>query len=158
MSDFNWNTFDSQTALDENPPLDYEVAPAGWYPTMVIEGEWKDTNGKSGPGRMLVLVAEIIDGPYKGKRCWNNFNLINSNPKAVAIAKGGIGSLGVACGVLRPRGFEEFFRKPVMAKWTVTPATDAYPAKNEVKEWKPMFAAPAQVAAPADPNRKPWEK
>jgi len=158
MSDFSWNTYDADAALADNPPMDFEPIPAGWYPTVITSGEWKDVRNN---GRMLVLAAEVVDGQHKGRKCWNNFNLVNANPKAVSIAKGTLGALCVAAGITHPRSESELFGRPVLAHWTVVPAGD-YPAKNEIKDYKPLnarpAAAPAQTTAAPDSGKKPWEK
>jgi hypothetical protein len=158
MSDFNWNEFDAQKSLDENPPQSFEPIPAGWYPTVITGSEWKATKSS---GRMLVLVAECLDPKYKSKKCWINLNLINSSEKAVAIAKGQIGQLALSIGVNHPRAESELYNKPVSAHWVVIPEGD-YPAKNEIKEWAPIGGAPAATKAPDAPaatptNKKPWE-
>lgn len=180
MSDFNWNGFDAEKAVEENPPRNYEPVQTGWYPTIIIDGEWKPTNGKSGPGRMLVLQAEIVEGQHKGSHCWTNFNLVNNNPAAVKIAEGLIGQLAVSVGVLHPRDHSELCRRPVLAKWALSPEkketedSPGYPAKNEIKEFK-RIGSVANTAAPSTPaarpeataaatapdqvsNKKPWEK
>jgi len=164
MSDFNWNNFDAQRSVEENPPISFEPVPAGWYPTIITSAEWKPTNGQSGPGEMLVLTASIIDGEYKGKRCWNNLNLKNNSDTAVKIAKANLGQLAIAIGTLHPKHESELLNKPTSAYWSVTPESKGYPAKNEVKEWKPLNGEKSFASATTEPisgivsNKKPWEK
>lgn len=170
MSDFNWNTFDPNRATEESPAMSFEPVPVGWYPTIINSTEWKKTNGASGPGEMLVLACEIIDGQYKAKKCWENLNLKNSNQDTVRIARGSLGRLTLSIGLTHPKNESELCRKPVLAYWGLSKPSKDFPPKNEIKDWKPideqtpdMFeppvSTPGGVGAPApSPNKKPWEK
>ena len=61
----------------------YGAIPDGSYPAMITEYQYKET--KSG-GQMLVLTVEVIDGPCKGRKVWENLNVVNKNETAQNIA------------------------------------------------------------------------
>jgi hypothetical protein len=69
---------------------DYELIPEGVYEGKVTNAELKET--KSG-GKMVVLEFTTEKG-----KLWENFNIVNSNPKAEEIGKGKLKTLLVYAG------------------------------------------------------------
>jgi hypothetical protein len=64
--------------------------PDGKYICNVTDAGMKDT--KSG-GMMIVATFTVRDGEHKGRKVFHNFNVENSNAKAVEIGMGQIKSL-----------------------------------------------------------------
>ena len=70
-------------ASTEDYSNNYGAIPNGSYPVMITQYEYKKT--KAG-GDMLALTVEIIDGTHKGRKVWENLNVVNSNEIAQNIA------------------------------------------------------------------------
>lgn len=173
---FSFANFDPDAAIANAPESSYNPIPTGWYPTVITDTERKATQKG---GEMLILCAEVIDGPYKGKKSWTNFNVECANKKTQDWAQRDIGVITRAVGLYRPKHESELCNRPLMARWVVIPEGE-YPAKNEMKDWKPMNATPdmfqghthdIDTNAPASDgvngtprvgiatgSKKPWEK
>lgn len=95
-----------------------ELLPAGKYPVQIIESEMKDTQSN---GRMLKLTMEILDGPHKGRRAWDQLNLVNKSAQAVEIAQRSLSAICHAVGVLHVNDSEALHLKPMMATVAVEP-------------------------------------
>jgi hypothetical protein len=126
---FNWANFNA----DE---IDTSVTiPANWYPIIFVKSETKQT--KSG-GEMLVLEAEVLEGQYKKRKVFEQLNLKNPSSQAEQIAHKTLASICKSIGIIHPRGSEELHMKPMMAKVTIQPETDEYPAQNKIKAYAPI--------------------
>ena len=62
---------------------DWELLPDGNYLCQVSNSELRAT--KAG-GHMLTVEYTVVKGSHEGRKLWKNFNVVNQNPKAVAIA------------------------------------------------------------------------
>lgn len=82
---------------DAHEGNDFGLIPSGEY-TAIIEGaEMKDT--RAGNGAYLSLTFQIVGPTHAGRKIWNNLNLDNPNPKAVAIAENDLADICRATGV-----------------------------------------------------------
>ena len=161
-----------------------ELIPAGMYQAIVVESGGKSDNpqtcedglvaSKSGKGRYLPMTFEIIDGEYKGRQLFKNFNLENQNEQAVAIARGEIKELLQAIGwdfTGKPQGPEdtsEIHMIPLTLQVVIKTNKQTEEPQNEIKHFKPRQspgypqpAAPAAgcaAAKPAAPVQPPWAK
>jgi hypothetical protein len=111
---FLGETFDA-TSVEPAQPRDN--LPPGNYPAQVIESVMKDT---AKGGSMLQLTLEIIDGPSKGRRVWDNLNIKNSNPTAQEIALRTLSAICMAIGKQHISDSEEIHFIPM----TVTVAVE----------------------------------
>jgi hypothetical protein len=75
----------------------FEPVPAGDYIAVIENSDYLPTS--SGSGNMLKLTYQIIDGPAKGKKLFEQLNLENQSQQAVQIAKRALNALCVACGM-----------------------------------------------------------
>lgn len=80
------------------PPI-----PAANYIAVIESSDIVPTKGKPeegiAPGKALKLIYQIIDGPQKGKKLFNNINLENNGPKKAQvekIARGTLNGIGLA--------------------------------------------------------------
>lgn len=85
--DFNPVQYDLQTAM--------EKMPAGWYKAVINAAAIEETAAKN--GIYLKLEFKIIDGPFNGRKVYNNFNLKNPNQQTVEIA---MKQLATLCGCI----------------------------------------------------------
>jgi hypothetical protein len=114
---------------------------------------------KAGTGSYLKLEIDIVEGPHKGRKLFDNLNLENQNKQAEDIAKATLANICRAVGVLHPKDSSELHMKPMSIMVTVTPETDEYPAGNRVKRYDALnSASPAATESKAPAGAKPWEK
>lgn len=145
--------------LSNVPPSDFEPIPASWYRLMIDESERKSTKDMTGE---YINCKVIVLGPTHTNRVlFARFNLWNTNPEAVNIAKRQFVALAEACGKPNVKRTEELHGIPFEGKVTVRPARGEYEASNDIKAYRPAqkTAAPvapaAQKAAP--PAGVPWQ-
>lgn len=159
--------FDATTVAPQQP---IEAIPAGWYKAAVTESELVPT--ADGSGTRLKYELTILEGPFKGRKVFDGFNLSNANPQAVEIAQQQLSALCHATGVLRVQDSTQLHNIPVGvkisldAKRTVdalnnatnpatkqpyvegTAGTKTYDAQNRVKAFKNVNEVTADSATP----------
>jgi hypothetical protein len=146
-------TFDA-TNVEPSAPI--EILPPGKYPVQIVKSEMKDT--KAGTGQLLALEMEIIDGPSKGRKLWENLNLVNPNPQAQEIAQRTLSAICHAVGRLQVSDSEELHFKPMIALVEIEPEGPDKSgvhrkARNSIKGFS---AASGATAAPAlKPQQRP---
>jgi hypothetical protein len=104
-------------ATSVEPAQPRDNLPPGNYPAQVIESVMKET---AKGGTMLQLTMEVIDGPSKGRRIWDNLNIRNSNPTAQEIALRTLSAICLAVGKQHISDSEEIHFIPM----TVTVAVE----------------------------------
>ena len=160
-----------------------ELLPAGMYQAIITAsggdpndertGEDGLVSSKSGKGRYLPMTFEIIEGEYKGRQIFKNFNLENSNEQAVKIAQSEIKELLQAIGwdfTTKPCGPDdtsEIHMIPLTLQIAIRVNKNTDDEQNEIKHFKPRqtagtTAAPAigsgKPAAAAAPAVAPWAR
>jgi hypothetical protein len=145
---FLGGTFDANSV---EPSAPMEVLPPGKYSAQIIESEMRET--RSG-GQMLKITMEVMDGPSKGRKIWDNLNLVNSNPQAQEIAHRTLSAICHAVGKLQVQDSEELHFRPMLV--TVEVGIDdrdkALPPEeqrkqNRVKGYSSMDGSTAPRAA-----------
>ena len=147
-----------------------ELLPAGMYQAIIIAsggdpndertGEDGLVSSRSGKGRYLPMTFEIIEGEYKSRQIFKNFNLENTNEQAVKIAQSEIKELLQAVGwdfVTKPCGPDdtsEIHMIPITLEITIRKDKNTDDERNEIKHFKPRQTAGA-TAAPAIGSSKP---
>lgn len=129
----------------------YEPMPADFYPMMITDSELKDS--KSG-GQYLKLTIEVCDGAKKGRKVFSNLNLVNSNEKAVEIARRDLSAICHAVGVMTPQDTQELHYKPFVGKVKVSPAQNGYEASNDMAGYMPATDENASKCYSAQPAQK----
>lgn len=141
-------TFD---ASQVEPSAPRELLPPGTYTAQIVKSDMVDT---STGGQMLKLELDILEGPSKGRKLWDNLNLVNRNPTAVEIAQRTLSAICHAIGRLQVADSDELHFKPLTITVAVEPdSRDKHlaaddPARryqNAVKG----YAAASGVASPA---------
>ncbi|KKK48669.1 hypothetical protein LCGC14_3142810 [marine sediment metagenome] len=79
------------------PQVDYETLLPGKYPVQVESTEVKET--KKQDGHYVEVVLVILDGPAKGRKLWDRFNIDNPSQDCVAIGQRCLAALSIAIGV-----------------------------------------------------------
>lgn len=114
----------------------FEPIPKGDYLVVAKAGELKAT--KDGTGKYCKVEFEVLEGDFKGRKLWMNFNVQNANPKAVEIALSQMKSFFLAAGAkessiatLTPDSFAG-----QSATAVVDLQSDSYGEKNVIKGFK----------------------
>jgi hypothetical protein len=145
-------TFNAEEIPEDD--RNFDPVPAGNYQMQVIESSIEDT--KSGTGQMLVLVEEIIDGQYQGRRIYDRLNIQNENPDAQRIAQRALADLCLQIGISQIDNSEDLHFKPFIGKVTITTdKSGQYGPQNRVRynytgdnqRQPPAGKAPAQRQA-----------
>jgi hypothetical protein len=156
-------TFD---ASGIEPTTPYEILPAGKYRAQIVESEMRVT--KNGTGRFLWLMLDILDGEHKGRKLFDQLNLVNPNPTTVEIAQRTLSAICHATGKLQVNDSEELHLIPLTIQVKVKPPKNGYGESNAISYLPPeRGAAPprsarpasdADTAAPAKMASAPWKK
>lgn len=128
-------------------PSSFDALPAGEYPVCIVESAMEPTSKGDG-GKFLRLVLQVLNGEFQNRRLTERLNLVNSNAKAVEIAKGTLSAICRAVGVLTPNDSSDLHNKPMRVKVKIEKTAD-YGEQNRITAYKPLNAGPA--AAPAAP-------
>ena len=145
MSDFaGFEAFDATTVPDAPSA---EALPAGDYTVMVTETDFRPTN-KTQPdgtptGSYLSATFQVVEGEHSGRNLYEMYNIVNLNPKAVAIGKEQLRDLCLACNmnaIVLPSDLnDKVLRVRVACK------NDTYNGetrvKNTIKKYAPLSAA-----------------
>lgn len=142
---------------------DFSPIPPGEYTAMIVESEIKTTKS----GEMLVLVFEILDTDYKGRKVWNNLNIRNSSTEAEKIALAALKQVMTAVGKLSIKKSEELHNKRVKIDVTVRPGRpyekdgkqyDGNPS-NDIKNYHALVGTASTSGVAGTPAATgPWAK
>ena len=153
-------------ATSVEPTTPYELLPAGTYRAQIVESEMRVT--KNGMGRFLWLMLDILDGEHKGRKLFDQLNLVNPNPTTVEIAQRTLSAICHATGKLQVNDSEELHLIPLTIQVKVKPPKNGYGESNAISYLPPeRGAAPprsarpasdADTAAPAKMASAPWKK
>ena len=139
----------------------FDPVPPGDYNLQITNSDVKPT--KDGKGKYIWLEETILDGPYAGRKVFDQLNLWNANPTASKIAEVAFTRLCKACGKVQIQDTAELHGIPFVATVGVD-ANPGYNPKNTVKKYhceeSGVRSGPttAQVAATAATATKaPWE-
>jgi Protein of unknown function (DUF669) len=150
------------------PAASYDVLPAGKYVAQIVESEMRVTS--NGMGQFLWLMLDILEGPHKGRRVFDQLNLVNQNPTTVEIAQRALSAICHATGKMQVSDSEELHLIPMTIQVTVKPPKNGYGERNAIRYLVPAegaYSAPAKpqsasATAPAAAAPKiaaaPWNK
>ena len=141
----------NQEAMD-----DFSVVPAGVYNAQIVKTEIKPT--KAGTGQLLKAQFKIIDGRFKGRIIFTQYNVANPNQTAVNISMKQIKTLCDAIGIVNFNDTNELHGKPMSIKVSVSPANPPYGESNEIKFYD-KYKGVAEEPAPqgeATGGAPPW--
>lgn len=149
MAKLNFN------AANEEAMDDFSVVPAGNYNVQMIKSEIVPTKakaeGRASVGSLLKVQFKIIDGDYKGRIVFGQYNLENENQQAVTISRKQMKTLCDAIG--KPEGVEDsvdMHNIPLNIKLGITPAQGNYAESNDIKFYS-KYEGPA-VAGTSKPS------
>lgn len=142
--------FDS-SAVEPNVDIS-EPIPPGDYIVGIVESSVGATS--RGDGVICKMTAEVMEGDYKGRKVFLNFNLRNPNKKAEEIGQGQLSALCRACGMLGlVADSSELHGIPFKARVKVQPGSGEYGPKNTITNYQNMVGqlktTPTKTTAPA---------
>lgn len=161
-------SFDATEVPSADP---FEVLPDNTLVPAVLEkSEMKANSAQT--GHYLALTFRVHEGEHEGRMFFANLNLDNPNEQAVKIAERELSALCKACGKLKVEDSEELHEIPILLKLGVEKERTAngttYPARNRIKDYKPIDEAPKAAAgkvpeptpgaAPTTKKAAPWSK
>ena len=148
--------FDAKT-IDPSKPLD--PLPAGKYLAQITDSEMKDA--KSGLGKYLKLTFEVVDGPYRGRKCWAQLNILNQNQTASEIARRELSAIAHAVGVMTFRDSAALHNLPLVIHVKCKTREDTGTIQNEVTGFEAkeaLLAPPAVSSAQSVVDTPPWQR
>ena len=140
LSDFNSNGIESN---------EFENLPAGSYKAAIVRSESKLTrkateSGNAQDGTMLVLVLQVLEGPYAGRTVYSNINYLNASEVAEKIGRQQLASIYRAFDVTSVSDSSELHDKPIQIAVKIKEGTNGYGPKSEIvkfSKWvKPQVA------------------
>lgn len=138
--------------------------PTDWYNMALVESEYGPTEKSSAeaPAMKITAVFQVVDGQYKGRKIYHNFNMQNPSEKAEKIGRAQFSALCHAVNVLMCADTVQLHNIPLKGRVKLVPEVkDAvgnvqYEAKNEITAFKgyndpsvQVGTATAAVKAPA---------
>ena len=154
-------------ATSVEPTTAQDLLPAGKYRAQIVESEMRVT--KNGMGQFLWLMLDIIEGDYKGRKIFDQLNLVNPNPTTVEIAQRTLSAICHATGKMHVGDSEELHLIPMTIQVKIRPPKNGYGESNAIAYLPPdrgavartVKSAPAAPATPAAPPKMasaPWNK
>ncbi|HWE98857.1 MAG TPA: DUF669 domain-containing protein [Caulobacteraceae bacterium] len=147
-------TFDPSTVADDE--RDFPLMPDGWYIGQITENDLVAT--KTGNGQMLKLTVEVLEGDCRGRKVWDQLNIVNGNAQAQEIAQRTLKKICLAVGhvgVLSNGDDLQF--KPVRVRIATKPAQGEYRAQNVVKGYEPLSGAAPSHGPASQPQAQQSE-
>ena len=140
----------------------FDPIPAGDYAMAITGSSMAETKAKT--GKYYKFEFTILEGDHKGRKLWNNLNVINPNPIAVEIAKKELSTICKACNKRKITDTMELHGIPFIGKIKVRPAEGDWPATNGMVNYKPLKGGLEDVVAtvsemgakPASQKGVPW--
>ncbi len=121
---------------------------------------------RNGMGQFLWLMLDILDGPHKGRKIFDQLNLVNPNPTTVEIAQRTLSAICHATGRMHVSDSEELHLIPMTIQVKIKPPKNGYGESNAIAYLPPEGGArlaaqsllqPLQPAAtPPLPPRPRW--
>ena len=126
---------------------------------------------RNGMGQFLWLMLDILDGEQKGRKIFDQLNLVNPNPTTVEIAQRTLSAICHATGKMHVSDSEELHLIPMTIQVKIKPPKNGYGESNAIaylppekgaaaiaRTAKTASAAPATPAAPPKMASAPWNK
>lgn len=112
-------------------PQDFGIIPEGTEVRMkCTEAEDKET---SAGGEMIAATFQIVEGEYKGRKIWTNFNIVNKSEKAQNFGRRMVAGWARACGKPNAKSTDELLEKSFWCKMGVEKSSDPkYKDKNVI--------------------------
>jgi len=140
------------------PAVPFELLPPAEYNVTITDSEMKPT--AQNDGSYLALEMTVLDGEHKGRKLFDNLNLVNSNQTAAEIAYRTLSAICHAVGVMDVQDTQQLHGIPLKVKVGVQGASKGkdgreYEARNIVRGYLPVDGSTAIPGAPAGTTAAP---
>lgn len=154
--------------VDQGVLTHFEPIPMGAYTCIVTKSSF-DRN-KNGTGLIARIQYAVIDGPYKDRVLFDNFNIRHQTPMAQKIGEAQFAELCTAVGKTQIQDTSELHNLPFIADVTIEKRKDTGEAQNTVKKRRSLNGsakpyqprqqeqAPVAQQPPAAGNAAPWAR
>lgn len=143
--------------VDDAPYVGFEPIPVAKYTASIVASDRKET--AAGDGNYLALTFEILDGPFKGRKLWDNLNMKNKSQKAVEIALAKWASIRIAVGIMKVKHSDEVHNIPLMIDVGQRKREDTGEIENFIKGYHSKSEAAAKPSsAPNSNSAPPWAR
>lgn len=131
-----------------------EPIPAGWYKLQADEGSIEETGG--GTGSMVKVRFAVEEGDFKGRKVFQNFNIVNSNEDAQRIGRSQLAALAHAIGRPSAQGPHELLGVTFWGKVQIEkgkskdpqdPNGEKHPDRNKVGTFKHINETPKDLGS-----------
>ena len=140
-------TLNNFNANEVDPNFEFEAIPQGKYLAALVASEMKKT--KNGKGQFLKLEFQVLDGPCKGRKVFDQLVLNHPSADAVRIARAKLSAVCRAVGVMTPKDSIELHNIPLMIDVGHKRREDNGELANKIKGYEKKGAAVAKPAAAA---------
>jgi hypothetical protein len=134
-------------ASSVEPTTAYDLLPAGKYRAQIVESELRVT--RNGTGQFLWLMLDILEGEHKGRKIFDQLNLVNPNPTTVEIAQRTLSAICHATGKMHVSDSEELHLIPMSIQVKIRPPKNGYGESNAIAYLPQERGAVARTAKPA---------
>ena len=143
----------------------YDPIPEGDYVLKALDAENKET---SSGGEMIKVKFEVVEGDFKGRWIWQNFNTVNKSEKAQNIGRQQLVAWAIAAGKPDVDDTDKLIGRPFTATVVIEPGNAGYKDSNQIRSFlqseaaeKPAQKAPPkptkQAEKPAGKPANPWD-
>ena len=140
----------------------YDPVPAGQYNVIITESAYEDNKSKT--GKILKLTYQIMEGPFKDKKIFENLNLIHSNKQAEEISRKAFNSIGVALGFNKVEDSVQLHNK-MLTLDVIVKNSEEYGLQNSIKKHlaydgkvlTPNNASVSSGSEGSSEKKNPWE-
>jgi hypothetical protein len=149
LQQFFGGAFDSTSV----PPADdFPVLPPDNYPVLIESTEVKAT--KANDGAYVKIKMSVLDGPFKGRKLFDNINIHNPNQQCVEIGLRSLAALGQALGVRHVNDTDQFVNQVCVAHVKVKDG------QNVIRTYSALTpaAAPGIPQQPQPPYQQPQQQ
>lgn len=125
---------------EEAEDMEFKPLKGGWYLAEIVKSAIKDTNAKDGKyiSLQFKIIEDANDENSEGRFVFTNLNIVNKNETAVRLAYSDLKKICTACGISGElEDTVDLHNIPMRIKLTLKPETADWPAKNEIKDYKP---------------------
>lgn len=120
---------------DYNQPEEsFEIVPAGEYICIIAESDYAPN--KKNTGMILKLTWEVIDGPLKERKIFENLNLQHENAQAAVIGQKALNSICIAAGIQHVQDSAQLHGIPMILDISVKD-DPTYGKQNQIKKHLP---------------------
>jgi hypothetical protein len=141
---------------------DFDALPTNDY-VAIMENSSDEKPNSKGTGSVQSVLWQIIEGNFKGRKLYENFNVRNENIGSVTQALRSINGIRIATGKPDAKDFSELYNIPIIISVEYNESDKKFP--NRIKKHSPLTSTSPKMATqqttaktPATTNTPPWVK